>query len=590
MTDSKYPGIMPRPLRICWLFAGLILASCASEPAKNRKQLEVKTRTPAMQPTKTYGLQDNQAFRHLLNAKSLIQSGDHQAAEKELDLVRQASLSAEQRSQYELLAAQVHLSMGDAEQALQHLKSARPTLLSPEDKKNYYQSLAFAQLLQGNVLSAVNARISLGNLLQQPAEQKSNLVAILDMLGTLPDSTLNASPAMNDELNGWMALARILKQRHQAGYDINQRIQEWRQTYPKHPANADFLQAYLQTPATTSDPGQAQTATGPHIAVLLPTSGAYAPAGKAIQAGLQAAHRLAASTQPQIPLKFYDSADEDITDLYDKAVAEGAQSVIGPLVKEQIERLGLNAGLSVPVLALNHVETINRINLYQFGLSPIDEAEALALKARKDGQQHALVLTPNTTQGQRIGNYLSAAWQRHGGRITGLKTYDPKQHDIVEVFKQLAASAPTQSQALLLSANDATARELAPQLKYQQSVDLTVYAMPTVYSGRPNPSQDAELGLFGFCDIPWIFNDFYSGPLSQSALQNSWQNLPESVTRLIALGIDAYNIQQNLQQLAVTPYDGATGRLGLNSENRITRKLVCAQFKGGMPVASGYAE
>jgi hypothetical protein len=78
--------------------------------------------------------------------------------------------------------------------------------------------------------------------------------------------------------------------------------------------------------------------------------------------------------------------------------------------------------------------------------------------------------------------------------------------------------------------------------------------------------------------------------LSQSALQNSWQGLSDAVLRLIALGIDAYNLVGHLDQLATTPYTGATGHVGLNRENRITRKLVCAQFKGGVPVASGFAE
>jgi uncharacterized protein len=62
------------------------------------------------------------------------------------------------------------------------------------------------------------------------------------------------------------------------------------------------------------------------------------------------------------------------------------------------------------------------------------------------------------------------------------------------------------------------------------------------------------------------------------------------VTRLVALGIDAYNLIGKLDQLSSTPYAGATGQLSLNGENRITRKLVCAQFKGGVPVATGYAD
>lgn len=602
MTDSKYYFIMPCRPRVCWFFALLWLAACASEPVKNQKHLEVKTRPqqPPQQQVKSYGLGDDLATKRILKADTLIQAGDHQAADKELSLVNQAELSPELRGKFNLLSAQINLSMGDAEQALQKLKIARPSLLNGSDKLNYYQSLAFANLLMGNVLSAVNARISLGNLLQQPAQKQANIAAILEMLGSMPESTLNAQPDMNSELNGWMALAKILKQRNQPNSDINRQIQQWRLAFPGHPANAEFLQAYLSAPppsdstVTAPLPGT-DNPTGAHIAVLLPTTGPYASAGKAIKEGLQAAYRLAASVQQQLPLKFYDTAEDDIISLYNQALAAGAQQVIGPLVKEQIQSLAQNATISIPVLALNHVENASQTQLYQFGLSPIDEAEALAIKARQDGRQSALILVPNTTQGQRIGNYLTSSWQSHGGTVAGIQSYDPKQHNVGEVFNQLIKSssypsAEKLSRALLLSANDATARELAPQLKYHQSTDLAVYAMPTIYAGHPRPAEDAELGSFSFCDMPWLFSDYFSGPLSQSALQKSWQGLPEAVSRLVALGVDAYNILGQLQQLSTSPVNGATGKLSINSENRITRKLVCAQYKGGIPVASGYAE
>ncbi len=602
MTDSKYYFIMPCRPRVCWFFALLWLAACASEPVKNQKHLEVKTRLqqPIQQQVKSYGLGDDLATKHLLKADTLIQAGDHQAADKELSLVNQAELSPELRGKFNLLSAQIHLSMGDAEQALQKLKIARPSLLDGSDKLNYYQSLAFANLLMGNVLSAVNARISLGNLLQQPAQKQANIAAILEMLGSMPESTLNAQPDMNSELNGWMALAKILKQRNQPNSDINRQIQQWRLAFPGHPANAEFLQAYLSAPppsdsTVTAPLSGTDTPTGAHIAVLLPINGPYASAGKAIKEGLQAAYRLAASTQQQLPLKFYDTAEDDVISVYNQALATGAQQVIGPLVKEQIQSLAQNANISIPVLALNHVENVSQTQLYQFGLSPIDEAEALAIKARQDGRQSALILVPNTTQGQRIGNYLTSSWQSHGGTVAGIQSYDPKQHNVGEVFNQLIKSssypsAEKLSRALLLSANDATARELAPQLKYHQSTDLAVYAMPTIYAGHPRPAEDAEFGLFSFCDMPWLFSDYYSGPLSQSALQKSWQGLPEAVSRLVALGVDAYNILGQLQQLSTNSVNGATGKLSINSENRITRKLVCAQYKGGIPVASGYAE
>lgn len=600
MSDQKNPFIMPRRRSRCWIFALPLLAACTSEPVKNNAQWEDSERsrapvTPSNPAPKSYGLSDDQSSRHLLNADTFIQAGDTEAAQKELDLVNLGNMGPEQRSRFNLLAAQIALSSGDAEQALKQLKLVRPVLLARQDKINFYQSLAFGHMLTGEVLPAVSARFKMGDLLDQPEQQQANVVAILDMLSVLPEEHLQAHPEMAGELRGWTELAKILKQRGLA--NIDGPLQQWRQNFPGHPANADFLQAYLNKPQTApeiSAEGVSSPPAAGMVAVFLPVSGPYAPAGKAIQIGLEAAYRLAASVEPRLPLKFYDSGKDDIAALYSQAIADGAKQVIGPLVKEQIQALAQSAELSVPVLALNHVENLHKNNLYQFGLSPIDEAEALAHKARGDGRQSALVLVPNTAHGQRIGQYLATSWQQQGGVLAGLQTYDPGRHDIGAVLNQLTASltypgAPQGPRALLLSANDDVARELAPQLKYQTG-ELAVYAMPNIYSGQPNPVQDAELGAFGFCDMPWLFGQFYQGPLSQEGLQNSWQAMPAALTRLIPLGIDAYNVLPQLPQLAKMPFAGASGQLSLNAENRITRKLVCAQFTGGVPVATGYSD
>ena len=574
-----------------------LLASCTSEPKKDNVRYRVKSQQQSVTqaPVRSYGLPDDQISQHLLRADTFIQSGDADAAQAELDLIGQASLSTEQRNKFNLMTAQVDLNQGDAEHALQKLRLVRPVFLLKSDKVIYYQSLAFAYMLTGDILQGVKARISLGSLLDQPKEQQANIAAIIDMLSVLPENALYLQSDASGELRGWMALAKILQQRKQTGADIDQQIQQWRFDYPNHPANAEFLQAYLEAPQIGETPSVDQTTQGAagYVAVLLPTSGPYAPAGNAVKTGLEAAYRIAASAAPQSPLKFYDTAQDDVVNLYQQAVADGARYIVGPLVKEQIQALVSYLDLSVPVLALNHVENLSQHNLYQFGLSPIDEAEALAFKAIADGKQSAWVLVPNTSQGQRIGNYLASSWQSHGGVLAGVQSYDPRAHDIAQSFNELlnSSSYPGEpSKAVLLSANDDVARELAPQLKYHQSTDLSVYAMPTIYSGHPNPVQDAELGLFTFCDVPWLFSDYYSGALSQSALQASWQGLPNPLIRLVALGIDAYNLLGHLDQLTTTPFDGATGRLSLNGENRIVRNLVCAKFTGGVPVATGYAE
>lgn len=595
MSKSNNSFIMPRPSTWCWIFVAASLTACSSQPLNryfgSDSQAQAGPQAHAMSGRSIY------AGNHLLRAHNLIQSGSDDAAQRELDLINPNDMSLQQQSRFGLLQAQLDLNAGDVEHAMQQLRNVHPVFLGNTDKIIYYQSLAFGQVLTGQIAQSLETRINLAHLLEKPEQQQANMVAIIDMLGTVPEESLAMQLNYGAEFRGWVALAKILQQRQQFGVDMADLLQGWQQEYPGHPANAEYLMAYLATQQITLT-SQDTLPLPPEglLAVFLPTSGPYAPAGVAVKQGLQVANRVASHKRPQPLLKFYDSGQGDIAELYRQAAADRAKLIIGPLVKEQIEAMVSQNELTVPVLALNHVEDLSRANLYQFGLSPIDEAEALALKARGDGRQSAWILVQDSEQGRRIGSYLEEAWQSRGGNVIGIQYYDSRGRDIADRLERLLAM-PIYGQAddnvqpgILLNATHSIASELAMQLKYRQRNDITVYAMPAVYSGHPNPALDSELGSFGFCDAPWFFPEFFHGPLSQAAVRESWQGIADPLIRLVALGIDAYNLSGQLTQLALEPYAGATGQLSLNNQNRIVRKLVCAQFKAGLPVASGYAE
>jgi hypothetical protein len=56
--------------------------------------------------------------------------------------------------------------------------------------------------------------------------------------------------------------------------------------------------------------------------------------------------------------------------------------------------------------------------------------------------------------------------------------------------------------------------------------------------------------------------------------------------RLYAFGVDAYHLVKELGRLRAqhyAEYQGVTGNLSLNENNRIDRRLMWAQFKNGSP-------
>ena len=70
------------------------------------------------------------------------------------------------------------------------------------------------------------------------------------------------------------------------------------------------------------------------------------------------------------------------------------------------------------------------------------------------------------------------------------------------------------------------------------------------------------------------------------------EQTPDAYQRLIAMGIDAYDLIPQLPSLkssSQSRFDGATGALTLQAGNRIQRQLHCAQFEGGALQRRGIA-
>mgnify|MGYP002065451744 CR=1 FL=1 len=112
------------------------------------------------------------------------------------------------------------------------------------------------------------------------------------------------------------------------------------------------------------------------IAVLLPEGGRFQWVAAALRAGILAAYFEQPSAERPI-LRFYDSADPNqVWPLFQQAVADGAEMVLGPLDKDAVTRLLQGEDPVIPILAPNQADHQGPVlpNLFQFGLAPEDEA------------------------------------------------------------------------------------------------------------------------------------------------------------------------------------------------------------------------
>lgn len=366
------------------------------------------------------------------------------------------------------------------------------------------------------------------------------------------------------------------------------------------------------------------------IALLLPASGPLAKTAEAVRDGFFAAHfyRLNKTWQPVIQV--YDSGSRTDTMLaaYRQAVADGAEIVVGPLDRDGVKALAhggdvLSAhsadalpihSVTVPTLALNYTDTPTTPgltaapgHLYQFGLSPEDEARAAAERAWLEGRRKAIAFVQKGDWGSRVLHAFKTRFEALGGSVIDTQSYDPASSDFATPLRKLLGVTETKTRArptkadsaipeppkrrqdmdfIFLSAFTQQARQIRPHLLFFYAGDVPVYTTSHAYTGKLDRNADADLNGLMFSDMPWVLGAESPQPL-QRAITRLWPQSAEQFKRLYALGVDAYNLIPLLSRMSADPGErmaGETGNLRMDEAQRIHREPRWARFVEGEPL------
>jgi outer membrane PBP1 activator LpoA protein len=548
---------------------------------------------------------EQQAFK-LQAAASLIRGEDYPGATRLLDELPAAQLSGEVRQHYVVnraAIAVVEQHPGQALTLLGEVPASGPYVA------DYRRLRAEAYLQESRFFLSARERVLLDPLLTAPEQQLENEFAIWEALNRLTDTELQQlrTTSPPDPLGGWMELVELTRLYLQQPDTLTEVVPHWQQRYPNHPASSAFIPKLLESMRSAGQPPE-------RLALLLPLNGKLADAAEAIRDGVLAAYydTPAAGSKPQ--LQVYDSGETpgDAVAAYQQAIAAGAQFVIGPLRKEDVQALASQPQLAVPVLALNQIEdsSLFKPSLFQFGLAPEDEAREVARLAWREGFTRSIALLPNTEWGERVYAAFAVEWQLLGGDILETERYDNTRTDhgkLISSVLKLDSSKARQQQLtrhlginlefeprrrqdvdfVFLVASSRQARLIRPQLRFYRASSLPVYTTSSVYSGRPDANMDADMNGIIFCDMPWTLETGGSWDHMQRTINASWPASASRYRRLYALGIDAYRLTPYLGELGNNmfgAYHGVTGNLSLGRQGHINRTLRCAKFSGGLPV------
>jgi outer membrane PBP1 activator LpoA protein len=552
----------------------------------------------------------------LLAAREYAIGGALDDARRLAEKVRNRARSDAERTLLLEVDARIALDRGDPARALIALR-ALPTPLPQDSAADLLALRGRAEIASGDALSGVRTFEERGAALRSATDLAENDRLLFEQLRLNPPGLVTQG-GVSERERGWLELPAVVAATGDAvGAAQGSTVQQWLASHPGHPGIAFIPGAASAGSSQTFTVGKGNAG---QIALLLPLSGKQQAAGTAVRDGFTAAWFATSSSGDARPrIELYDTAADGAAAAYQRAIASGAQVIVGPLTKEDIAAVlaAQPAGLPVPTLALNAVTAPGMTApafLFQFALDPEQEARAVARRIAADGMARGVALFPDSAWGQRLQvaftqelqamgtvTLLSAQFYAPGtkdfsgplraalGRYGGAGDRSANSNQPSSAVRDAAAEQASGPQFAFVAATPQAARAIRPQLRFQMTYDLPLYTTSDAWD--PSVRAAADMDGTVFPEMPWLLYGGQGAPELWDAVQEEWSARARGRLRLYAFGYDAYRLAQQFgggSSAFVASVDGLTGLLELNgTDGRVQRSLQFARIEGGKPQAAG---
>lgn len=492
------------------------------------------------------------------------EAGDATRARGLLAQVNARQLGGEEKSRFQLLGGEFALADKQPAQALQALGESAPGL-SPAYQARWFLARGQALEATGKPAEAAEARSRADAGLSGSA-RSDNQREIMRLLAALDDNTLRAratalpagDPLYNFAgralLNRGLPLPRPFD-RAPTSFDTSKRP----------PADRDGYRPPLK------------------LAVLLPLTGNLATAAAPVRDGLLAGYYAESRRRPDITFLDTAGTPAGANAAYDRAVAAGADYVIGPLGRDEVSAL-FGRTLSVPVLALNRPTDAREAPAGSagFSLAPEDDGIMAAEYLLAHGQRNALVVASSDDNGRRAAAAFRERMAMRGGQVAGSVSVAEAPGDVSAQLRNYAAA-----DSVFLAVRGPTARALAPQLALSGLAGKPRVGSSQLVLGTGKPEEDMALDGIAFPGERWTSSGVIGLP-SASSVAATLPTARGPAARLFAFGYDAWLISAYLEPLAAGSEGGlrgATGTLHLDGFGNVLRTPAWSTFSGGRPNA-----
>ena len=408
-------------------------------------------------------------------------------------------------------------------------------------------------------------------------------------------TALATAPDQGAAAAAWWQLADSL----QRSFDLDAErtaITEWRRSHRDHPASRWPPRALTVIEDSGFSPPT-------HIALLLPLSGPFANAGQAVRDGFVAAFYYAGSKGV---VQVYDTNGTPIAALYEQAVSDGAQLIVGPLDKQSVVDINLLPARRVPVLAVNYLPNgvAPGSGLFQFGLAIEDDGRAIARRVYGDGLPRVAIVESDLDWSNRALESFRSQFVDLGGTVVTVGTIRDARavtevvgnallvgasNERMEALSKTIGSKPeftarrrSDVDALIALTDPAQSRALNPAMAFHFANDVPIYA--TSQSAGAPTSDLGDLNGMRMTALPW---QIYPSPIREQA-DAAFGASRSALSSLYALGVDAFRLSDRADLLvpnAAGRLLGETGQLQIHAPGIVVRDPAWAIIQRGALVA-----
>jgi outer membrane PBP1 activator LpoA protein len=490
-----------------------------------------------------------------------------------------------------LVAAELAVAEHDGARAIRELDLI-PVPTQADEAASYWWLRGKGAFLASHPVEGTRAFVERERYLPDPAALHASREDLYGWLRTAAQhGTSLKVPAKTDgTVAGWLEAGPVAAELARDPVHAAAPLASWRKRYPGHPAN-EVLFAASARPVTAPPVAMAWP---DQVALLLPLSGPNEAVGVAVRDGFLAAY-FAEAIASRPHLRIYDVGAQPAASAYTQAVEDGASFVVGPLTKEDVAEVAPLADRGKPLLALNFLgdgAAIGR-NVYQFALSPEDEARSAARRVVGDGHLRGIAILPDGDLGSRVGAAFADELARLGGSLAETDHYESGRADFSEIIKRSlqvhgVRGEPSTHRSdvsfVFLAGTPGASRLIVAQLKFHYAGDIPAYA--TSDSFEPGPAANSDIDGLILADMPWMVSPDPVVQQQRDAVHAAWPARATRRDRLYAFGFDAFRLAPLLSGKAggqPIEVDGMTGRLRIDARNRVRRELDWVQIRNGIP-------